>query len=186
MTKRVVLQGTIDRAVEVPRCSMGPDVQQMVLGSEGSLGVITEAVLRLRKLPPLQKYGSLIFPNLEAGVNFMREVANQRGTLPAHLYRPSGSVVCRPVRTNPISKSVGATEEWVFVSDLATEDSRPEPCLGLGALSRNRVPLARIRVCANLCLRESGPYSKKGLQIEGVSRTSVSRTSVSRTSVSWH
>ena len=58
---------------------MGPDVQQMVLGSEGSLGVITEAVLRLRRLPPLQKYGSIIFPNLEAGVNFMRDVANQRG-----------------------------------------------------------------------------------------------------------
>jgi FAD/FMN-containing dehydrogenase len=58
---------------------MGPDVQQMVLGSEGSLGVITEAVLRLRRLPPLQKYGSIIFPNLEAGVNFMRDVANERG-----------------------------------------------------------------------------------------------------------
>ena len=26
----------------------------------------------------LQKYGSLIFPNLEAGINFMREIANQR------------------------------------------------------------------------------------------------------------
>lgn len=62
---------------------MGPDVQQMVLGSEGSLGVITEAVLRLRKLPPLQKYGSIIFPNLESGVNFMHEVAKQRGVLNA-------------------------------------------------------------------------------------------------------
>mmetsp|Transcript_81581 Transcript_81581/g.119503 ORF Transcript_81581/g.119503 Transcript_81581/m.119503 type:complete len:622 (+) Transcript_81581:118-1983(+) len=76
--KMVTAVGTIDRGVEAPRVAMGPDVQQMVLGSEGTLGVITEAVLRMRKMPVLQKYGSLIFPNLEAGINFMREIANQR------------------------------------------------------------------------------------------------------------
>ena len=76
--KMVTAVGTIDRAVEVPRLSMGPDIQHLVLGSEGSLGVVTEAVLRMRRLPEKQKYGSLIFPDLEAGVNFMREVAKQR------------------------------------------------------------------------------------------------------------
>jgi alkyldihydroxyacetonephosphate synthase len=35
-------------------------------------------LLCLCRLPPVQKYGSLIFPNLEAGVSFMREVASQR------------------------------------------------------------------------------------------------------------
>ena len=76
--KMVTAVGTIDRAVEVPRLSMGPDIQHLVLGSEGSLGVVTEAVLRMRRLPEKQKYGSLIFPALEAGVNFMREVAKPR------------------------------------------------------------------------------------------------------------
>lgn len=76
--KMVSSVGTIDRTVEVPRLSMGPDVQQLVLGSEGTLGVVTEAVLRIRELPPCQVYGSIIFPNLEAGVGFMREVAKKR------------------------------------------------------------------------------------------------------------
>jgi len=70
--------GTIDRAVEAPRVSMGPDVQQMVLGSEGTLGIITEAVLKVRPLPPETRYGSIAFPSFEAGVAFMREVALQR------------------------------------------------------------------------------------------------------------
>jgi hypothetical protein len=43
--KLVTAVGTVDRSVEVPRLSMGPDVQQLVLGPEGTLGVITEAVL---------------------------------------------------------------------------------------------------------------------------------------------
>jgi alkyldihydroxyacetonephosphate synthase len=76
--KLVTAVGTVDRGVEVPRLSMGPDVQQLVLGSEGTLGVITEAVLRVRKLPQQQKYGSILFPTLEAGVSFMREIAAQR------------------------------------------------------------------------------------------------------------
>ena len=32
----------------MPRCSLGPDVLQMALGSEGILGVVTEVVVRLR------------------------------------------------------------------------------------------------------------------------------------------
>ena len=57
--KMVTPLGTIDRAVEVPRLSMGPDIQQMVLGSEGSIGVITEAVLRMRRFPlPLTPHPS--------------------------------------------------------------------------------------------------------------------------------
>lgn len=35
--KMVTSVGTIDRKVDVPRLSMGPDVQQLVLGSEGIL-----------------------------------------------------------------------------------------------------------------------------------------------------
>jgi alkyldihydroxyacetonephosphate synthase len=50
----------------------------IVLGSEGTLGVITDATLKIRPLPQVVKYGSIVFPTFEDGVKFMREVALQK------------------------------------------------------------------------------------------------------------
>jgi len=71
--------GTLTRGTEgIPRMSAGPDILQMVLGSEGSFGVITEAVLKVRPAPEAKTFGSLVFPSFEDGLRFMREVARRR------------------------------------------------------------------------------------------------------------
>lgn len=62
-----------------PRNSIGPDIQHFMLGSEGILGVITEVTFRIRPLPEVRKYGSVVFENFERGVGFLREVARQVG-----------------------------------------------------------------------------------------------------------
>jgi len=56
----------------------GPDLHHVILGSEGTYGVVTEAVVRVCEKPPFSQYGSIIFPNLELGVNFMYEVAMKK------------------------------------------------------------------------------------------------------------
>ena len=43
----VSTKGTIQRQCQVPRISAGPDILQVILGSEGTLGVITEVVLSI-------------------------------------------------------------------------------------------------------------------------------------------
>jgi alkyldihydroxyacetonephosphate synthase len=48
-----------------------------MMGSEGILGVITEVTFRIRPLPEVRKYGSVVFENFEKGVAFLREVARQ-------------------------------------------------------------------------------------------------------------
>lgn len=40
--------------------------------------MITEVTLRIRPLPEVRRYGSVVFPSFEPGVAFMREVARQR------------------------------------------------------------------------------------------------------------
>lgn len=74
----VTPKGTIQKNCLVPRLSNGPDIHQFVLGSEGTLGVITDATLKIRPLPKVVKYGSVAFPTFENGIKFMREVARQK------------------------------------------------------------------------------------------------------------
>ena len=76
--KMVTSLGVVERNCRVPRLSCGPDVNQMMLGSEGQLGVITEVTLKVRPLPECRKYGSIIMPNFEQGILFMREVARRQ------------------------------------------------------------------------------------------------------------
>lgn len=76
--KLVTPKGVLAKNCQVPRMSSGPDFNHIVLGSEGSLGVITEVIIKIRPLPKCRKYGSIVFPNFEAGVKCMREVAKQR------------------------------------------------------------------------------------------------------------
>jgi len=79
VTARMVTPiGTIEKGCNVPRISSGPDVNHIILGSEGTLGVITEAVIKVRPLPECRRYGSIVFPDFESGVAFLREIARHR------------------------------------------------------------------------------------------------------------
>nr|CAD7443919.1 unnamed protein product [Timema bartmani] len=76
--RMVTPTGVLQKQCRGPRISCGPDFNHIVLGSEGTLGVITEVILKVRPLPSCKKYGSIVFPNFESGVLCMREIARQR------------------------------------------------------------------------------------------------------------
>ncbi len=78
----VTSRGVLTRSSASPRESVGCDPRKWLLGSEGSLGIITSAVVKLSPLPEVQCYGSILFPNFERGVAFMYELACRR-VLPA-------------------------------------------------------------------------------------------------------
>ncbi len=74
----VTPKGVVQKSCQVPRISNGPDIHHFILGSEGTLGVVTDAVLKIRPLPSCVKYGSVVFPTFEDGIEFMQEVARQK------------------------------------------------------------------------------------------------------------
>lgn len=80
----VTPRGVIESGPAMPRQSLGIDPKQVAFGSEGNLGIITSAVIRIHKLPEAKKYGSLVFPTFKAGTEFLYELA-QTGTLPASI-----------------------------------------------------------------------------------------------------
>jgi alkyldihydroxyacetonephosphate synthase len=59
----------------VPSTSTGPSVREMVLGSEGRLGVITEATIHVRPVPVVRKILGYLFPTWAAGLAAMRDIA---------------------------------------------------------------------------------------------------------------
>lgn len=60
------------------------DALQLVVGSEGTLGIITDAVVRLQPLPEHRWYRGYLLPTVEAGTEAMRELM-QAGVQPAVL-----------------------------------------------------------------------------------------------------
>jgi len=76
--KVVSPQGVLEKDCMVPRISAGPDVHHFVLGSEGTLGVVTEVIMKIRPVPACRKYGSLVFPDFTSGTSCLREVAKHR------------------------------------------------------------------------------------------------------------
>jgi alkyldihydroxyacetonephosphate synthase len=59
-----------------------PDLVQLIVGSEGTLGIITRATVTVRPLPELRLYRGWAFPRLAAGCEAIRRML-QRGLRPA-------------------------------------------------------------------------------------------------------
>jgi len=58
-----------------PASAAGPDLRHLVLGSEGRLGVITRAVVRVRPLPERESFFGIFFHDWEAGAEAVRAAA---------------------------------------------------------------------------------------------------------------
>ena len=67
-----------------PMSAAGPDLRQLVLGSEGTLGVITSVTVRVRRKPEATSYDGWRWPSFAAGSDAMRALA-QGGLLPTVL-----------------------------------------------------------------------------------------------------
>ncbi len=78
----VTAAGVLNRSSVCPRESVGIDLRRWLYGSEGNLGIITEATVKLFPLPEVKRYQSVVFRSFEAGFAFLYELA-QRGDPPA-------------------------------------------------------------------------------------------------------
>jgi len=75
-----------------PRSATGPDLTQLLVGSEGTLAVITSALLRAHPVAPAERRAAFSFPSFGDGLDACRRVL-RRGATPAvlRLYDPTES-----------------------------------------------------------------------------------------------
>ncbi len=107
------VMGTGKRAVLHHRKS-GPNLLPLVIGSEGTLAIVTSATLRIHPAPRVRGFVAFSFPSTEAGWEAMREVF-QSGYRPAvcRLYDPFDAMLAKRgavkrEKTGPSAPGLGA------------------------------------------------------------------------------
>ncbi|MFW9975638.1 MAG: FAD-binding oxidoreductase, partial [Candidatus Thorarchaeota archaeon] len=142
----VLPNGSIIESKAVPRHSVGPDLRQLFIGSEGTLGIITEATLRLFPIPEEQRFRSISFPDVHSGLEAIRNIF-RAGILPSvvRLYDPEDAA---------FSFSMHFEFEEGHCMLLLAFDGNPKKidideeqsvkiCLGLGGIDRGEGPSKR-------------------------------------------
>ena len=96
----VLPNGQILETRPTPRASAGPDLRQIFLGSEGTLGVITAVTFSVHWKPEKQDYSVYHAPSMEAGFDLQRAII-QSGWTP------------------PVMRQYDTTEAWRLFPDQA-------------------------------------------------------------------
>jgi len=72
----VLAGGEVLRLPAVPRPSAGPDLRRLLIGSEGTLAVITRATLAVAPLLEGYRWRASLFPRFEEGIAAAREITH--------------------------------------------------------------------------------------------------------------
>ncbi|WP_076412082.1 FAD-binding oxidoreductase [Shewanella sp. UCD-KL12] len=120
----------------LPASSAGPDWRQLVLGSEGHLGILTEAKVKVSRLPEEEFFGVAFMPDWQSGVACAREVIQQG--LPLSMLRVSNSI---ETQTQLFLSATQTQRQWLkrLLSIKGVGDDRCMMVYGItGSKSVNR------------------------------------------------
>jgi alkyldihydroxyacetonephosphate synthase len=81
--RAVTVRGEVWESRRLPGSGAGPSPDRMLLGSEGTLAVITRAWVRVRPRPSARRSASVAFPSFAAGCEAVRSIL-QAGLRPAN------------------------------------------------------------------------------------------------------
>jgi alkyldihydroxyacetonephosphate synthase len=70
-------RGTLE-IKDIPASAAGPDLREVVMGSEGRMGAITEVKVRVHPLPEHESFHVGFAPNWDAGIKMVRELAQAK------------------------------------------------------------------------------------------------------------
>jgi len=65
--------------LETPHTAAGPALRELIVGSEGALGVIPDVTVRVRPAPPVKRYEAWMAESFDAGTEIVRGLAQGPG-----------------------------------------------------------------------------------------------------------
>jgi len=114
MSMEVVLpNGTVINTLPIPKHAAGPDLNQVFIGSEGTLGVITKATFRMVKLPESRLFRAFLFKDFATGMAACRDIVQT--------VKPSILRLFDEAETASIIKDVIGFDQKGAFMNLATE-----------------------------------------------------------------
>jgi alkyldihydroxyacetonephosphate synthase len=90
----VLPNGDLVQLGKAPRAAAGPDLRHLLLGAEGTMGIVTGVTLALRRQPEERAYTTYYTPSLSDGFTAQREIV-QAGWLPPVMRQYDASEVAR-------------------------------------------------------------------------------------------
>ncbi len=152
-----------------PANAAGPDLRQLVLGSEGAFGVITAVTVRTRPLPTERWYAAFRMPSFTAGAEALREVS--RAKVPVTVVRLSDEAETAINLANP--DAIGSDSNTGALLIAGVEGDGAHVQAGRDALTTifQRHGAESINEAAGehwFSGRYNGPYLRDGLLDEGV------------------
>jgi len=131
----------------LPASSAGPDLRQLILGSEGRLGVIFDAAVRIRPIPESESFRGAFFHDWQSGVDCVR-------TLVQNNHRLSMLRLSDPLETVITLKLAGRPEllKWAG-RGLRALGYGGESCLLLFGVTGSKKEASRIRRSTSSMIR---------------------------------
>ncbi|MBV8145256.1 MAG: FAD-binding oxidoreductase [Gammaproteobacteria bacterium] len=162
--KMVTPAGTIVTK-SVPASSAGPDLNRIIVGSEGILGVITEATMRIHRTPAARDYRGYLFRSFADGVHAIQECLD-RGCTPSmvRLQDSGESELGFNMKAPPQGLArwlQGGMKSWLRSRGYT------EPCILILGFEGERNPIARVRRSVARILKRHGGFALG----QGVART---------------
>jgi alkyldihydroxyacetonephosphate synthase len=84
---RVVAPTGVLRTVDFPQSAAGPNLNQLIAGSEGTLGIIADATVKVHPVPAERDLRTWLFPSFAAGADAVRGIV--QGEVPVAMMRLS-------------------------------------------------------------------------------------------------
>jgi alkyldihydroxyacetonephosphate synthase len=127
----------------VPKSSNGIDVNHLCIGSEGTLGVITEATMRVHPRPESRVVAGYLFPEFEGGIEAMHECVKQE-CMPAMMRLNDPDKTALSLAFRPPASGFSKAASSLFKGYLRAKGfALPRACLMLMALEGRKDGVAR-------------------------------------------
>jgi alkyldihydroxyacetonephosphate synthase len=135
-----------------PASAAGPELRELMLGSEGRLGVITQATVRIRPVPEIERFYAAFFHDFKSGAAAVRE-ASQAG-FGVSMLRLSDA------QETETTLMLAGKERLAGLADRGLRLLRygPERCMLVYGITGDRGSFSFAKRQMNACLRYHGAF----------------------------
>jgi alkyldihydroxyacetonephosphate synthase len=139
----------------VPKSSNGIDVNHLCIGSEGTLGVITEATMRVHPRPESRRTHGYLFPEFEAGIEAMHECVRKE-CVPSMLRLSDPDKTALSLAFKPPSSRLSQAATKIMKGYLRAKGFDSRACLMLTTFEGTRAGAVRQHSQVNEIYRRFG------------------------------